>query len=95
MQLVDFLSAAPRSMDGGGSGSRLEHLGILAVAPVLDTEEELLPPGPDLVLWCGVPLAHEQGAEGVCTAIGGLVQNGVLPALKEVRGHPLCSLQLQ
>lgn len=84
LQLVDFLSAAPRSSDGSGGGSRLEHLGILAVEPVLDTEDELLPPGPDLVLRCGVTLAHEQGAEGVCTAIGDLVQSGVLPALKEV-----------
>ena len=84
LQLVDIISGAPTSSSEHARSCRLEHLGILAVEPVLESEEECLSPGPDRVLSCGIPLAHEQGAEGVCTAIGSLVQNRILPALKEV-----------
>ena len=91
LQLAEFISAAPRAFNGHSASCGLQHLGILAVESIMDSEEECLPPGPDLVLSCGVPLAHEQGAEGVCTAIGGLVQSGVLPALKEVSALSLCS----
>ena len=45
------------------------------------------PPVPttDMVLQCGVPLGHTSRARrGVCTALGSLVQQGRLPALKEV-----------
>ncbi len=33
----------------------------------------------------GNPLAHEQGARGVCKEIGRLVSLGALPALKQVK----------
>ena len=91
LQLVDFISTAPRLSTGHAGGAGLEYLCILAVEAAVCTQEACLPPGPDLLLSCGVPLAHEQGAEGVCTALGGLVQSGVLPALKEVRAFSLCS----
>ncbi len=38
--------------------------------------------GPSFQL--GSPLAHQQGARGVCTEIGSLVAVGALPSLKQV-----------
>lgn len=83
LQLVDFISSAAMMFDRDAGGCGLQRLGILAVGPGLG-HEECPAPGPDLVLTCGVPLAFEQGAEGVCTAIGDLVGHGVLPVLTEV-----------
>ena len=83
MQLVDFICSAAMMFDRDAGSCGVQRLGILAVGPALG-HEECPPPGPDTVLTCGVPLAFEQGAEGVCTAIGGLVETGVLPALTEV-----------
>ncbi|CAL5229125.1 g12390 [Coccomyxa viridis] len=81
-ELVDFISSAAMMFDRDAGGCGLQRLGILVVGPGLG-HEECPAPGPDLVLTCGVPLAFEQGAEGVCTAIGDLVGHGVLPALTE------------
>lgn len=83
-QLVDILSDARNISFISGSMPALEHLGILLVPAGVGDEQGELPPGSDMMLGCGIPMAHEQGAEGVCTAIGELVRLGFFPALKEV-----------
>ena len=83
VQLVSFIAEAIGVIAGRGTNCGLEHLGIFIVEPAM-RYEECLPPCPGLVLSCGIPLAHEQGAEGVCTAIGDLVQRRIFSALKEV-----------
>ena len=66
--------------------SALERLGVILVDMEGLVQGEPPVPTTDMMLQCGVPLAHQQGAEGVCTALGSLVQQGRLPALKEVAG---------
>lgn len=77
LQLVELISRAACVGRPGTCG--LEHMGIFLVHG-----ESCNPPGPDMWLDCGIPMAHQQGAEGVCTAIGDLVQRRIFPALKEV-----------
>jgi len=83
VQLVSFIARAADMIAEHGTHCGLEHWGIFIVEPAMQ-DEECLPPSPGLALFCGIPLAHEQGAEGVCTAIGDLVQRKIFPALKEV-----------
>ena len=81
LQLVDFIERMGKALHGA---SALERLGIVLVGTEgVEVGEPPLPTA-DMVLQCGIPLAHQQGAEGVCTALGSLVQQGRLPALKEV-----------
>ena len=86
LQLVDLISCAEVACVGGAGTCGLEHMGIF-----LADGATCEPPGPDMWLDCGIPMAYKQGAEGVCSAIGDLVQRRILPALKEVRIAPaLC-----
>ena len=79
LQLMDLISCAEVACVRGAGTCGLEHLGIFLV-----DKETCEPLGPDMWLDCGIPMAYKQGAEGVCTAIGDLVQRRILPALKEV-----------
>jgi len=83
VQLASFIAEAADLIAGHGTPCGLEHLGVFIVEPAMRSEE-CPPPWPGLVLSCGIPLAHEQGAEGVCTAIGDLVQRRIFPVLKDV-----------
>lgn len=61
---------------------------LASISLVLDMTEDYN----QEVFHVGGPLAPEQGAQGVCNALGRLVAAGVLPALRQARLDPLVAL---